>query len=182
MADRFHHAAEPFYRAAESFCRTGKPSDGQGKPSSGQGKAPGGAIFLQKNAGTAVFRALVKQIKASTSYSEAIGEALGIEGAQQTGPDLTTIQPDFDATVSGNQVSVNWGWGGNSAYLDMIRLEADRGDGNGFQFLANDTTPGYTDTTPLPATPTKWSYRGIYIVGDAQVGVWSKTGSVTVGG
>jgi hypothetical protein len=128
------------------------------------------------------FRALVKRIKSNKNYTATTGQALGIEGAQQTGPDLSTIQPDFDVTVSGNHVSINWGWGGNSAFLDMIRLEADRGDGKGFQFLANDTTPGNIDTTPFPATPTKWSYRGIYIVGDAQVGVWSKTVSVTVGG
>jgi hypothetical protein len=35
------------------------------------------------------------------------------------------------------------------AFLNMIRLEADRGDGKGFQFPANDTTPGYIDTTRL---------------------------------
>lgn len=34
----------------------------------------------------------------------------------------------------------------------------------------------------IPAAPTKWTYRGIYIVGDAPVGVWSKPVSVTVGG
>ncbi len=40
----------------------------------------------------------------------------------------------------------------------------------------------YTNTFPLPATPTKWKYRGIYRVGDAQVGVWSNTVEITVGG
>ena len=40
----------------------------------------------------------------------------------------------------------------------------------------------YTDTFPLPATPTKWKYRAIYSVGDAQVGVWSNTVEITVGG
>jgi hypothetical protein len=39
------------------------------------------------------FRALVKQIKAQASYNESIGEALGIEGAQQAGPDYATLQP-----------------------------------------------------------------------------------------
>lgn len=46
------------------------------------------------------------------------------------------------------------GLGGNGNYLDMILLQVDR-DGKGFQFLANDTTPGYTDTMPFPATPIK---------------------------
>jgi hypothetical protein len=47
------------------------------------------------------FRALVKQIKGNPAYNEAIGAALGIEGSQQTGPDLTTIQPDIDAVITG---------------------------------------------------------------------------------
>ncbi|MEQ1860473.1 MAG: hypothetical protein ABMA13_11110 [Chthoniobacteraceae bacterium] len=127
------------------------------------------------------FRALVRRIKAIKTYTT-IGESLGIEGPEQTGPDLITIQPDFDAMIKGNNVLLDWDWGGHSAFLDMIRLEVDRGDGHGFVFLANDTTPGYTDTMPFTATPTKWTYRGIYIVGDAQVGVWSKSVVVTVGG
>jgi hypothetical protein len=127
------------------------------------------------------FRALVKQIKAHASYNSSIGQALGIEGPEQTGPDLTTLQPIIDAGINGNRVEIDWGWGGHSAFLDMIRLDVDRGDGKGFIFLANDTTPGYTDTNPFPATPTKWTYRAIYIVGDVQVGLWSNPVSVTVG-
>lgn len=99
--------------------------------------------------------ALVKQIKASANYNEAIGEALGIEGAVQAGPDLTTIQLDIKAAISGSRVEITWGWAGNSAFLDMLELEVDRGDGKGFTFLANDTTPGYIDTMPFPATPTQ---------------------------
>ncbi len=54
------------------------------------------------------FRNLVKQIKPHTNYNEAIGEALGIEGPQQTGPDLTTVQPDIKATINGNRVEIGW--------------------------------------------------------------------------
>ena len=128
------------------------------------------------------FRALVKQIKANSSYNTAIGTALGIEGAQPVPPDLTTVQPDLDAELSGGQVNVYWGWGGNTAYLDMIELQVDRGDGKGYVLLAYDTTPNYTDTAPLPATPTKWKYKGIYRVGDNRVGLWSKEVIITVGG
>ena len=130
------------------------------------------------------FRALVKQIKGSSAYNTAIGQALGIEGAQQTGPDLTTIQPDITADISGTHVNVGWGWGwgGEGAYLDICEIEVDRADGKGFVLLTFDTTPNYTDTTPFPATPTKWTYRAIYRVGDSRVGQWSKPVSVTVGG
>lgn len=128
------------------------------------------------------FRALVKQIKASANYNEAIGQALGIEGAQQTGPDLTTIQPEINAELSGSNVTVSWGWGGNSAFLDMCEIEVDRADGKGFVLLAMDTTPSYTDTAALLPTPTKWTYRAIYRVGDHRTGQWSKPAAVTVGG
>ena len=59
------------------------------------------------------FRALVKQIKANANYNASIGQALGIEGAHQTPPDLTSLQPVIDVAISRNQVFVDWGWGGN---------------------------------------------------------------------
>ncbi|MBI3414311.1 MAG: hypothetical protein HY043_03160 [Verrucomicrobia bacterium] len=128
------------------------------------------------------FRALVQLIKANDNYNAAIGQALGIEGPDHTGPDLTTIQPVIGATISGGHVLVKWGWGGNSAYLDMCELQVDRGDGNGYVLLAYDTTPNYNDTQPFPAAPVKWTYRGIYRVGDSRVGQWSLPVSVTAGG
>lgn len=128
------------------------------------------------------FRALVKLIKSNSNYNPAMGEALGIEGTEQAGPDLATIQPNIDARVVGNQVNIDWGWQGQSAFLDMIELQVDRGGGQGYVFLANDTTPGYVDTTLFPPAPIKWTYRAIYRVGDQQVGQWSKPVSVTVGG
>jgi len=126
------------------------------------------------------FRALVQLIKANTNYNESIGKALGIEGAEQTGPDLTTLKPKIEVIIIGNHVYVKWGWGGYSAWLDLCEIQVDRGDGKGFGLLAFDTTPGYTDTQPFPTAPTTWTYRAIYRVNDAQVGVWSNPVSVTV--
>ena len=128
------------------------------------------------------FRALVKRVKAGKNYSTAIGQALAIEGSVQGAPDLTTLQAILTLTLSGNAVLVGWGWQGNSAFLDLLEIQVDRGDGKGWGFLTFDTTPNYTDTTPLPATLAKWKYRAIYRVGDAQVGAWSNEVSITVGG
>jgi hypothetical protein len=58
----------------------------------------------------------------------------------------------------------------------------DRSDSKGFVMLTFDTTPNYTDTTPFPATPTKWTYRAIYRVGDSRVGQWSELGSRDIDG
>ena len=128
------------------------------------------------------FRALVQIIKTNANYNASIGQALGIEGAEQTGPDLATVQPALDPIISGNHVNVKWGWAGNSKFLDMCEIQVDRGDGHSFVFLTYDTTPNYTDTAALPAAPAKWTYRAIFRKGDAQVGVWSAPVSVTVGG
>jgi hypothetical protein len=128
------------------------------------------------------FRALVQLIKAHPAYNEAIGQALGIEGAEPAGPDLTSVQPDLDAVISGNQVNVKWNWGGKSAFLDLCEIQVDRNDGKGFVLLAYDTTPGYVDTQPFPTAPVIWTYRAIYRVGDDRVGVWSSPVSVTLPG
>jgi len=127
------------------------------------------------------FRALVQKIKGNPNYNVAMGDALNIEGAQQTPPDLTTIQPVLTLTLNGNHVEVGWGWQGYAAYLDQIELQVDRADGKGYVPLTFDTTPGYTDTTPFPATPTKWTIRGIYRLDEAQVGQWSSPVSIMVG-
>jgi hypothetical protein len=127
------------------------------------------------------FRALVKQIKGSPAYNEATGAALGIEGAEQTAPDYLTLQPNISAAISGTQVNVGWDWSGFSAFLDLCEIQVDRGDTKGFVALTFDTTPGYVDSQPFPATPTKWTYQAIYRVGDSRVGQWSKPVSVTVG-
>ena len=128
------------------------------------------------------FRVLVKQLKANPNYNPAMGEALGIEGAQQTGPDLATVQPVFAVQISGGRVEVGWGWGGNAAFLDLCEIQVDRADGKGFIPLTFDTTPGYVDTQPFPAAPAKWTYKAIYRLGDVQVGQWSNPVSLTVGG
>jgi hypothetical protein len=58
----------------------------------------------------------------------------------------------------------------------------DRGDGKGFTLLTIDTTPNYTDTQSFPAGKSVWTYKAIYRVDDATVGIWSTPVSVPVGG
>jgi hypothetical protein len=126
------------------------------------------------------FRNLVRKAKAGGGYNAAIGKALSIEGSEQGGADTTTITPEISATLTGGQVRIDWGWQGHGNVLDMIEIQVDRGVG--FALLTYDTTPGYIDTTPLPATPVKWTYKAIYRVGDSQVGQWSPEISLSVGG
>ncbi len=125
------------------------------------------------------FRKLVQTLKSHANYNEAIGEQLGIEGVSPAGPDLSTIQPEIEARITGNRVEIDWGWSGHADALDLCEIQVDRGQG--FQLLTFDTTPGYIDSHPLPAQPAKWTYRAIYRVGDDQVGQWSKPVTVLAG-
>lgn len=124
------------------------------------------------------FRKLVKLIKAHPAYTRAIGELLGIEAAESAFPPPAEYQPVLKLVLTGGQVFVDWGWEGQRAFLRSIEIEADRG--SGFQLLTIDTTPGYTDTTPLPATAQKWTYRAIFRDGEGRVGQWSAEVSITV--
>jgi hypothetical protein len=128
------------------------------------------------------FRSLLQICKNSTNYNIGIGDALDIEGAQQTPPDYTSLMPVLTLVINGNRVQIGWGWQGYAAYLDQCEIQVDRGDGKGYVLLTYDTTPGYTDPTPFPAAPAKWTYRAIYRLNEAQVGQWSSPVSITVGG
>jgi hypothetical protein len=127
------------------------------------------------------FRKLVQDIKAKPEYNDAMGAALGIEGAVLSPPDLASIQPKFEVEITGGQVFIDWSWQNYADWLDAIELQVDRGEGKGFVMLAQDTTPGYTDTAPFPTAATKWTYRAIFVVNDSRVGQWSNTVTVLVG-
>jgi len=140
---------------------------------------PAGIVAVNTGALTRIF-ALVQSIKDGGKCSDTNATNLGIVGSTQTGPDLTTIQPVISASITGSQVNVKWGWGGNSAFLDSCEIQVDRADGKGYVLLTIDTTPGYTDTQPFPAASVKWTYKAIYRLDDNQVGLWSQPASVTV--
>lgn len=125
--------------------------------------------------------ALVQVIKQNSNCTDDIARDLGIVGSEQTGPDPAALLPVITAEIISGQVLVGWDWGGFGDWLDACEIHVDRGDGKGFVMLTIDTTPDYTDTQPFPAAPTKWIYKAIYRLGDAQYGLWSAPVSVTVG-
>jgi hypothetical protein len=140
---------------------------------------PDGAVAVNTGALNRIF-ALVQDIKNGGKCSDKDQATLGIVGSQQPGPDWTTLQPVFTVSIVGGQVYIKWNWGGYSAFLNACEFQVDRNDGKGFVLLTVDTTPGYTDTQPFPAAHTVWTYRAIYQVGDARVGVWSQPVSIAV--
>jgi hypothetical protein len=121
--------------------------------------------------------ALVARIKTAPGYTDSIGQALQIIGADQT-VDVTTMKPVITAQLDAGQVDIGWTKQG----MDGIELQVDRG--TGFVFLAIDTIPGYTDTAPMPAAGQSalWKYKAIYRQGDDRVGQWSDVVSIPVAG
>ena len=130
---------------------------------------------------TRIFAA-VQDIKNGHKLTDDIARELGIVGGEVTAPDLTTVQPVITAKVNGSQVDLKWGWQGNADWLSSCEIVVDRGDGKGFVPLSIDTTPNYNDTQPFPAAKTIWTYKAIYRADDRQVGRWSASVNVTVGG
>jgi hypothetical protein len=120
---------------------------------------------------------LVARIKTAPGYTDSIGQALQIIGADQT-VDVNSMKPVITAELDAGQVDIGWTKQG----MDGIEIQVDRGAG--FVFLAIDTIPGYTDTAPIPAAGQSalWKYKAIYRQGDDRVGQWSDVVSIPVAG
>jgi len=121
--------------------------------------------------------ALVARIKTAPGYTESIGQALQIIGAEHP-VDPTTLKPVLDVELDAGAMDIGWLKQG----MDSLELWVDRG--TGFVFLAIDTIPNYTDTAPMPAAGQSalWKYKGIYIQADQRTGQWSDVVSIPVAG
>jgi hypothetical protein len=123
--------------------------------------------------------ALVARIKPAPGYTDSIGQALQIIGADHP-VDPTTLKPILYVTLDAGVVDISWLKQG----MDALELWVDRGDGKGFVFLAIDSIPDYTDTAAMPPAGQSalWKYKGIYIQADQRVGQWSDVVSIPVAG
>jgi len=119
---------------------------------------------------------IVQRVKNHPSYTDAIGKALGIIGAEQA-IERATLKPVLKLELSGGIIKIIWFKGQASS----LHIEIDRGDGAGWVFLANSTQPDYLDKEALPDKPAKWSYRAMYQLHDEMVGQWSDVVSIVLG-
>jgi hypothetical protein len=142
---------------------------------------PAGGVPVNTGALKRIFK-IVQDIRNTPACTDTIASDLGMIGSELGVPDWNVFGPVLKISRAPAGVTVGWGWQGKSAFLDQCEIEVDRGDSKGWVLLAIDTTPGYVDTEPIPAPPTKWQYRAIYRVGDQRVGQWSAAASVIVGG
>jgi len=121
--------------------------------------------------------ALVARIKVAPGYTDSIGQALQLIGADNP-LDPTTLKPVLNVKLEAGVVDIGWIKQG----MDALELWVDRG--TGFVFLAIDTIPNYTDTAPMPAAGQSalWKYKAIYLQADQRVGQWSDVVSIPVAG
>ncbi len=117
-------------------------------------------------------------IVASPGYTQAIGEDLGIVGAQISAPSYDQLAPSFKSvTVSGSTVHVS----GSMQGMDALRVEyaPSGGQFRTVAFLTN-TPGGFTLTPQNPNQPETGQIRAVYIKKNAEVGNFSANYPVTV--
>lgn len=120
---------------------------------------------------------LVVRIKASLSYTDAIGSDLGVIAPSEN-IDISTLQPDLKIVLEVGKPHLKW----KKGISDALDLYVDRNDGAGFVLAGRLTRNEYLDVTPLSGTKVfdEWKYKGIYVIADTQVGLFSKVTSVDV--
>lgn len=116
-------------------------------------------------------RALTRRIKAHPGYTEALGNLLGIVGAENH-IDLSAAKPVLKATDQTDGVVVLTY---QKAKSDGINIYARRDNETEFVFLARDTQTRYIDNRPLLAVgkPELRRYTAVYVVKDMEVSQYS---------
>lgn len=124
-----------------------------------------------RRAAETALRALARQIKAGSGYTEAMGALLGILGAELA-VDVAGLKPVLTATdQTGGVVMLGF----PKLRTDGINLYTfDEATGR-YAFLARDTVAPYVDNRPLrdPAKPELRRYTAVYVIADEEVGQFS---------
>lgn len=120
---------------------------------------------------------LVIRIKASLNYTDNIGSDLGVISPVET-IDVATMQPDIKINLEVGKPHLKW----KKGYADALDLYVDRNDGVGFVLIGRLTRNEYLDVVSLPSSKVfdEWQYKGIYVIADTPVGLFSKITSVDV--
>jgi hypothetical protein len=117
------------------------------------------------NVNTAVrkLRTRAQQIKKHGSYTNAIGEALGIVGDEQT-VDIANSKPELKASKEPSGWKIDFNLKG---FFDGVNIYKKRAADAAFTFLGRDTHAPYIDTA---AVDNGTRYAAFYIIGDDEVG------------
>jgi len=121
--------------------------------------------------------AFIKNLKTRPAFTEAIGEDLGVVGAETT--EDSTATPPATAEARSGEVVLTFKKRGHMG----VWIESQVGTDTTWSYLAIDTSSPYNDTRPLrvPGQPEKRRYRLCYWDG-TPTNNWSDILEVTFGG
>jgi len=133
---------------------------------------------LKKNLAIDEFRRIAKKMKASTGYTEAIGDELGIIGPEVVTPPLEEMKATLKAEVSGGVVEIKWDKQG----MEAIAVYSKRGSETSFSFFDKDVESPLIDDRPKldPTKPEERSYYAYYLDDNENVGRQSDIVTVVV--
>ena len=118
------------------------------------------------------------RIKNHSTYTEADGQDLGLEGVQVASRPSESTKPVISLRMAAaGHPEIVW----SKQEMDALEIWKAAGDG-AFALLDIDLMPNYTDTTTLPPVVTTWRYKAIYRKDSAQFGQWGDVVSINVGG
>ncbi len=139
---------------------------------------PVGGVPAYKRGTLTQFFALRDRIVASSGYTTAIGEDLGIVGAEITPPPPSEITPNLKTSVTmGNTVNIV----GSMQGMDALRVEYAPKGGSFMTIAFLTNTPGGFQITPAnPNQPETGMIRAVFIKKNAQYGNFSPNYPVTV--
>ena len=115
------------------------------------------------------FRNLANKIKTHDSYTPAIGEALGIVGAEDTSmQSINDAMPEFWLTLLSDHIRVDW----KKEIFDGVKIMSKRGNETTFTLLNTDNYSPYEDTRKnlVAGVPEMREYQLIYFLDDKEVG------------
>lgn len=116
-------------------------------------------------------RAFTRRIKAHPAYTEAMGNLLGIIGAENS-LDLANSKPTLSGKDQSSGVVILKYVKSKS---DGVNIYSQRENDADFVFLTRNNSPSYTDNRPLlvQGKPELRRYTAVYVVNDAEVGLFS---------
>lgn len=120
---------------------------------------------------------LAQRIKASVNYNTHIGADLGIISSNPK-TDTSTLQPTLNIYMDAGFPHLKWKKGITKA----IDIYVDRNDGTGFNFMGRYLRNEFIDKTSISNNSTlmEWHYKGVYVIADKQIGLFSQVSSITV--
>ena len=133
---------------------------------------------LNKKAAIAEYRRIAQKSKASTGYTEAIGDDLRIIGPEVVMPPLEEMKPTLKGEHSGGIVEIKWDKQG----MEAIAAYCKRGSEVSFSFFEKDVDSPLTDDRPKldPSAPEERNYYAYYVDDDENVGQQSDIITVIV--